>query len=265
MPLYLPNLSIFPPKIPNARGFSPLGASVTFNLLSTFFDGTNDDVGLGSNNADLAPDLSANEFTVSAWFNVASTASQRYIVAHATPFTSPANMNYVLAVQNNGHVFGYFGSGSNKSVEGSTSISIGTWYHGVLTVRQIGGFYTGSVWLNAVSQGNVPAPGNQTTPGIPVRIGAAYVLNNPNQALPFSGSIDEVSFWNVGFTSADVAELYNGGAPFDVRNHSKNANLIHYYRMGDGDTYPVVNDLVGTATGTCENMAGASNFTSNVP
>jgi hypothetical protein len=77
---------------------------------------------------------------------------------------------------------------------------------------------------------------------------------------PFAGKIDEVTFWSGNFTDAEHLELFNGGDPMHPAAHSRAASLLHWYRMGDGDTYPTIRDQVGTADGTCQNMAGASSI-----
>lgn len=238
------------------------------NATSTNFEGTNDVVIIGTPAA-LMPNLSNTEFTVSVWFYPTSLAAQSYVVAHAEPFAGGgANMNYVIGVTTAGRLFGYFGA-TGKTTESAVdnAVVINTWYHAALTVRNISGTYTGNIWLNGSKQGSdVTSPGTDTTSSRSVRIGAGYVLDSPDTALPFVGYIDEVAFFSVGLTQVDVQKLVSGsGDPIDYANHPQAGSLITVLRMGDGSTYPTINDTVGSNAGTCTNMAGSGNFVSSVP
>ena len=82
---------------------------------------------------------------------------------------------------------------------------------------------------------------------------------------PFTGNIDECTVWSVGFVSSDVTALYNGGHPNNPTTHAQAASLTHWYRMGDGDTYPTITDQVGAINGTCTNMASSANIQASVP
>jgi len=62
----------------------------------------------------------------------------------------------------------------------------------------------------------------------------------------FPGIVDELNFFDAVLTPAQVSGIYNGGKPADVHGH---ANLIHEYRMGEGDTIPTILDHTGSANG----------------
>ena len=54
----------------------------------------------------------------------------------------------------------------------------------------------------------------------------------------FVGNIDEVSVWSTALSSGDIASIYNSGTPTNLNDHSAAANLISYWRMGDGCASP---------------------------
>jgi hypothetical protein len=58
----------------------------------------------------------------------------------------------------------------------------------------------------------------------------------------YTGNLDEVSIWNKTLSPAEVANIYNSGSPADLAQHSAAANLVGWWRMGDGDTYPTLLD-----------------------
>jgi len=77
--------------------------------------------------------------------------------------------------------------------------------------------------------------------------------------LHFEGNIDELAFWDDHIlTAEEITTIYNSGTPIDLQqdggDYSSSANLTHYFRMGDGDTYPTIQDQVGSLDGTMTNM-----------
>jgi hypothetical protein len=72
----------------------------------------------------------------------------------------------------------------------------------------------------------------------------------------FSGSMDELSLWNIELSSAQVTALYNDKAPTNLLSWSSppSANLMGWWRMGDGDTAPTITDnSTGGHNGTMTN------------
>lgn len=63
--------------------------------------------------------------------------------------------------------------------------------------------------------------------------------------------IDEAAIFSAELSASDVTNIYNSGTPTDL---SAESNLVAYYRMGDGDTYPTIEDNAGSADGTMTNM-----------
>lgn len=66
--------------------------------------------------------------------------------------------------------------------------------------------------------------------------------------------VDECAVWGSD-QSANVASIYNSGTPFDLSTLGTPPD--HWWRMGDGDTYPNIQDNVGTATFVMYNMTAA--------
>ena len=86
-------------------------------------------------------------------------------------------------------------------------------------------------------------------------------------------SLDEVACWSTELTADEVTAIYNSGAPIDLLtdagDYESSANLRHYWRMGDGDTYPTIEDRATNETwtrldATMYNMAEAD-IESDVP
>ena len=231
--------------------------SALSNTLSTSFDGTNDYVTLGQP-VNLEWDPNGTEIAISAWFKPGNISSQHFIIAKAR--MSDANVSYVMAVNSDASVYAIVGGTDN----GGGTLIINTWNHLLLTVRNVAGTYTFFLFLNGVQVGTGVVGAVQNT-DMDWMIGGCRWDVNAGCAYPFTGNVDEVTFWNTAFTDGDVTSIYNSGTPTNPSTHSKSGSLLHWYRMGDGDTYPTITDRIGSANGTCTDMAGAANFQSTVP
>ena len=73
------------------------------------------------------------------------------------------------------------------------------------------------------------------------------------------GYLDEVSIHPADLSS-DISNIYNSGSPRDLELYSPD----HWWRMGDGDTYPNIQDASGSATMVMYNMT-AANIVTDVP
>ena len=69
-----------------------------------------------------------------------------------------------------------------------------------------------------------------------------------------SAKIEEFAIWDSD-QSANVAAIYNSGTPHDLSLLGTAPN--HWWRMGDGDTYPTVSDNIGSVDFTMNNMTVA--------
>jgi hypothetical protein len=232
-------------------------APVWTNAYSVNFDGTNDFVTIGQP-TDL-DGASPWPLTISAWYRQADLGEQHYIISRSRPF-EPL-MTFVMGSNTDGTAFTYLGSVGDSTSGGAMSSLI--WRHIVVTASTSG--TTGKLYLDGVQVGS-----DMTTLGADDAVvdwlfGASRNLaDNTDTALHADGNIDEVTFWNVEFSAAEVLTLYNGGVPNNPASHSAAANLTHYWPMGDGDTYPTLLDLVGTADGTMTNM-GSGDIEAVIP
>ena len=82
-----------------------------------------------------------------------------------------------------------------------------------------------------------------------------------SQYLQDNCRVDEVAIWNSD-QSANIADLYNSGSTHDLDLLTDSPS--HWWRMGDGDTYPTIVDNVGNADFVMYNMT-ASDIVSDAP
>lgn len=130
----------------------------------------------------------------------------------------------------------------------NTSITDGNWfddewYHCVITWNgnaSPGGaganFYVNGILRPKVVDTDTLG-GNSITNSATAQIGACSQLG-----FYAAGNTDEVAFYNKELSAAEVTEIYNQGAPVDLTIFSSLANLIGWWKMGDGDIYPTLKD-----------------------
>lgn len=58
----------------------------------------------------------------------------------------------------------------------------------------------------------------------------------------FNGNLDEVTIYAAALSAAEVVALYNGGTPTDPSKLPSAGQVVGWWTMGDGDTFPVVSD-----------------------
>jgi len=68
------------------------------------------------------------------------------------------------------------------------------------------------------------------------------------------GRINELALWS-GDQSANISDIYNNGDTHDLSLLTTPPN--HWWRMGDGDTFPTLQDNIGSADFTMNNMTVA--------
>lgn len=81
------------------------------------------------------------------------------------------------------------------------------------------------------------------------RLGRLVSANSMRQA-----RVDELAIWGSD-QDGNHSDIYNSGTPFDLSTLGTPPD--HWWRMGDGDTYPNIQDNVGTATFVMYNMTAA--------
>lgn len=231
------------------------------NTYSVRFDGVNELA--RTINAGIENDTKSGGRSISVWFKLDALINNGTLVRLQGNSTATyrgfwslrlfnSGSNYVIRLQrrvNGGETF----SPANV-IDGSTPLAIGTWYNVVVTTNGSGHIF----YLN----GSVDMPRNTGCLGDwwgdclfdDSQVGFALGGNPLVVNAILSGNIDEVTYWDGELTSSEVTELYNSGNPADPTTHSQAANLLSYWKMGDGDTYPTLQDSAGSYDLTMLNM-----------
>ena len=166
-----------------------------------------------------------------------------------------------------------YGSSFNylQLVTPTNSLTVGSWHQIVVTYdggttgvasNAISNYYGRfQIWIDGVSQSTTNSHANygnsSSVPADLFRIGR----ERTGQYLRNDTRIDEVAIWASDETT-NVASIYNSGTPHDLT--ALGSSPAHYWRMGDGDTYPTLQDNVGSLDLTMNNMA-SNDISNDVP
>jgi len=223
------------------------------NTKSLVFDGSDDHVLLDS--ATLS-----GPGSFQFWFNTAAEANQILISITAYHYLFLVGGKKVRCTWPTGWGASY--SDMTWTISPSEQQFDGEWHHIVMTNERDGGI-GGTSTTKIYWDGDLKA----TKTGTGIISGApfvetdvqSYIGGQSNGWNDFNGNIDEVAFWGNTVLDADaVTILYNSGVPIaldsDSGNYDNSANLTHWWRMGDGDTYPTITDNEGSINGTMTNM-----------
>ena len=239
---------------PLAQVYSPpaAGGAVAFNGYSTLFDGTDELVTMGN----VLGFERTDPFTIAGWGKC--TGGFRQTVAGKqfnlnSPLNEPA---YGLSTRSNGTLSAAVQSNNQGRIDvrGSTAINDGVWRHLAMTYN--GSSLAAGVVLYINGAVDPPTVFADTLAGSiltaePFRVGS----RGGPQPNPWNGNLDEVAVWDAVLTLAEIAAVYNAGVPADLLLHSRAANLVGWWRMGDGDTFPTLQDSsVSGFDGTMINM-----------
>jgi len=196
------------------------------------FDGTNDYINI-QQPSDFA--LGTIDFTISAW-------------VFATGV--PDNIGWIYS-QGINLAFGFNSSGTLRIwvagvggfLESTSNFSFNTWQN-VVVVRSSG---IVTFYINTSSSGSGNRNGSISAGSYSI-IG---MFNSPNQN-PFQGELSNFQLWETALTTAEISTLYNNGQPLMAGAQPQAANLKHWYKLNQHDSYW---DLGGNGKWTFNNAA----------
>jgi len=197
-------------------------------------------------------------FSISAWFRT-NTTGQLAIASNQ----GASNTDGWRLVTNTNRVDFHLSESNSDRFEMRTpavSSADDTWNHVVIMYDGSNADTGFNIVYNGVDQ-TLSSNGSSTITttldytGVNAYVGIRNVTVND-----FIGFIDEVGVWSTGLSVAEAQTVYNSGSALDLLNSGPQAvSLIHWWRMGDNDTFPTIADLgTGGNNGTLENMISSA-------
>ncbi len=195
----------------NGCGSSRVAVEVVYNN-ALDFDGTNDYVSVG----DIIENLA--DVTMEAWVYWKGSS-----LAHSEIFTKDVISSMAITSANKLH--SNFGNGSSwiAGLDSQTAIPLNKWTHVAIT-RQSG---VVKMYINGVEDAATVlnnATGQNAEPRI---IGGKMVASSTTNTL-FNGSIDEIRFWSVAKTAAQI------NSNLSTQYFGNETNLVAYYNFNQG-------------------------------
>jgi len=258
--------------------------TVTFVATSTFSDtksvrfNTNDYMQMSPSvsTTDRAGNGSgaADAWSIACWLkpSTSSNASQTIWCFGSTPLNSAGNAWLFYRGRNNENIELRYGTNFNRlrlQTASGTTLQ-GQWHHVMVT-------YDGGT--TGASSGSIADYYSRFSIFID---GAVVTTTNLNDNFGYTGAIssvlsrvgrspsgqysrgnlvNELAIFDSDQTS-NVSAIYNAGVPHDLSLLT--VPPVHWWRMGDGDTFPTISDNVGSSDGTLFNMTSAD-IVSDVP
>ena len=234
------------------------------NTYSLDFDGTNDFLA-GVGNVQVP---ASGVGTFSWWMKTDSltTSGSHYIMKFGE-----ASSNYCYI--NSGNLTFYWMTFNGAfAVHGDYQeeyLDDGEWHHFVFTSSRPGGNNTeaiSKIYLDATEIATKTDTRDQTPYNLSKFVfGAAHTGGYG----AVEGQADEMAWWEGVVLDADaITAIYNSGAPTDLSadsgDYDNSGDLTYWWRMGDGDTYPTIEDNEGSNDLTMTNMA-SGDIESDVP
>lgn len=223
------------------------GGSSFTNEKSLLFDGVDEYVTM-SDSASLSV---TSNLSLTAWIKTTDTGSGSIIEKWA----SSGNRSYEMSYSSGYLYIGVCsnGVGNRKRVLSTqTDLSDGNWHFVCATFDNSGS--VPKLYVDGSEETSTSVLENDTMTTI-YDSTTNLTIGGVGTFLYFDGYIDECAIWDTTVLSAsDISDLYNSGAPTDLSTYSGSANLVSWWRMGDGDTFPTITDNVGSNDGTMTNM-----------
>ena len=217
---------------------------------------------------------SGDAWTVSCYFKpgTSSNASQTIFYFGANDVAN----NGQLQIKYNGslnRVEFRYGSNNNRLnlVTSSNSLTVSQWSHIMVTYdggstgsssASLSSYYGRfSIYIDGVLQSTTNSHSNYGYTGSISGQNLRTGRWNSGQNLRNSCKVDELAVWDSD-QSANISSIYNSGTPFDLTTLTPSPS--HWWRMGDSDNYPTIQDKIGTAHFSMYNMTVAD-IVSDVP
>jgi len=209
----------------------------------------------------------ADAWSVSMWLKPGTASNQNQTLAYfgAQDVANSGQWQFKLDGTANSLILRY-GTNNNR-IEVATPNSVvtdGQWHH-ILLVYDGGTTGAASGSLSAYyGRFSIYVDGvNQTLTGSHQNFGFTGSVSagnfrvgrwNNGQSLRNDTRVDELAVWGSD-QSSNVAAIYNGGATHNLALLT--TPPAHWWRMGDGDTFPTIQDNVGSVDLTMNNMSAA--------
>jgi len=252
----------------SASGDTNIGTSVApsfTNTKSIALDGVDDYVDCGDNdNLSFGNGSTDSPFSISFWVNLNSLSGNNNVFIGKDSGSS--NREYAIGMFSNSDKVRFFiknnGGNSQQSIDSTTSLTTGNWFHIVTTYSGVGGSNAADgmkIYINGSleTSTNIIKQSYTAMKNTSALLTIGKINSSPSQ---ISGLIDETAVFNSELSASDVTAIYGSGVPTSLSSYS---SLVSWWRCGDGDTSPTLTD--NGSGGNNGTMTNFTTFSTDVP
>lgn len=161
----------------------------------------------GTGHLDGEATWNPSEMTWAGWIRVDALPDTNVVVANLRHGGQVSYSGWVVVIDPDGLPFFVTqggGSSTEISTYGTTTFTVGTWHHLAAT------FASGvaRIYVDGLEQGSTVVPNTELTEGT-----TGYVLGHHahNQSQFVTGALDEVGYWTVALSAAEITDLVASG------------------------------------------------------
>lgn len=201
------------------------------------------------------PDTAALDFTTLMTMNcwVKATNSTGYGLFAKVNYGG--SVSYGMGNNSGTNKFNVYVSSSgnfDKIYISSIVVYDGNWHNIGWTYNGTSSPGTLKLYVDGVLDTSPTMPNNTATTSLfhstaPLMIAALESSGTP--ANKFTGKVDECSLWNAELSATDMTNIYHGGSPTNLSLSAKAANLVAWYKIGDGGDTITANGIIDSAGG----------------
>lgn len=181
-------------------------------------------------------------FSISFWFK--TIANDQYIISKTEG--GPNYKGYSISLDTSGrihlclsNIYGFNGI----DLHSNSSFNDGYWHHCVWTYDGLSTASGCVCYVDDVVRATTIV-GLLVTDTI-VNSASFNISGRTDGAVVFTGRIDEVSIYDKALSAGEVDWIYNSGTPCDLAGIGCPSNLVAWWRMGEGDTFPTLGSFAG--------------------
>lgn len=209
---------------------------------------------------------SGDAWSISLWFKPSVSDNGQTIVYFGSSDITNGGYLELRYIGNNDRLRLRYGTNNNyvQLTTPTSSLTVGDWHHILVTYDggttgassgDLADYYSRfDIYIDGVAQTTSNSHSNYgytgSVSGTNFRVGrfasGNYMRDNCR--------VNELAIWGSD-QSANVSSIYNSGSTHDLSLLATAPD--HWWRMGDGDTFPVIQDVVGTADFVMYNMTAA--------
>lgn len=210
-------------------------------------------------------DYNTGLFTIDLWVRLPSNqvdlaTNDNDIICKWPPAFGPNPYSYALRVLNSGAgadagklIFLRYDGGTSKTITSANALNDNKWHHVAISRTGPGTPRTFTFYIDGISQGNFVDFTANVDNSSNVLIGG-----RSNGANRFTGSVDELRFWNTGLTQGQIRDRMC----HKIRSTDALAgNLISYYKFDESSGTVAVDSLLTGTTANNGTLPGSANVT----